>query len=397
MILTIIIFVAILALLVLAHEAGHFVVARKNGIKVDEFGFGFPPRLLGVQIRRGAQLEKMPIHWIWGGRELTDAEKQWGTVYSLNLIPLGGFVKIKGENGEMANEPDSFGAKKIWQRAVVLVAGVFMNFILAALLLGVGFIIGIPQSLDSVYSGAIVKDAKIEVMSVLSGSPAEQAGVAPGDEIVKADELSVKKVSDLQNYVDGQQGQPVKFVFQRDGETLTKDIVPSKMAITNRGGVGVALLESGIVSYPWYLAFIYGFSAAGIFAWEVLRTLWFLLAGLFQGQGGLVENLSGPVGIAVLTGRVARLGFSHLLQFAAMLSINLAILNILPFPALDGGRVLFLVIEKLRGRPLQRRVEEWAHTAGFALLMLLVIFVTYKDVARFSSSFIRLGKKLIGG
>lgn len=391
MLVTLIVFVAILALLVLAHEAGHFVAARKSGIKVDEFGFGLPPRIFG------AHVSGRRWRWIWGNRELTDTEKQTGTVYSLNLIPLGGFVKIKGENGEMANEPDSFGAKKIWQRAIVLVAGVSMNFILAALLLGVGFIVGIPQSLDDVHRGAIIKDAKIEVMSVLSGSPAEQAGVAPGDEIVKADELSVKKVSDLQNYVDGKQGQAVKFTFQRDEEIVTKEIIPSKMAITNRGGVGVALLESGIVSYPWYWAFIYGFFAAGIFVWEILRTLWFLLAGLFHGQGGLAENLSGPVGIAVLTGRVARLGFSHLMQFAALLSINLAILNILPFPALDGGRVLFLIIEKLRGRPLQRRVEEWAHTAGFALLMLLVIFVTYKDVARFSSSFVRLGKKLIGG
>ncbi|MBI5022900.1 MAG: site-2 protease family protein, partial [Candidatus Magasanikbacteria bacterium] len=295
MFVTLIVFIAILALLVLAHEAGHFVVARKNGIKVDEFGFGLPPRLFGFQILR------RHWRWIWGGRELTDAEKQSGTVYSLNLIPLGGFVKIKGENGELANEPDSFGAKKIWQRAVVLVAGVSMNFILAALLLGVGFIIGIPQSLDDVYRGAIIKDAKIEVMSVLSGSPAETAGVAAGDEIIKADELAIQKVSDLQNYVDGKQGQPVKFVFQRGEEIITKEIIPSKMEITKRGGIGIALLESGIVSYPWYLAFIYGFFAAGIFAWEVARTVWFLLAGVFQWQGGMAENLSGPVGIAVLT------------------------------------------------------------------------------------------------
>ncbi|HBX15948.1 MAG TPA: hypothetical protein DEF57_01410, partial [Candidatus Magasanikbacteria bacterium] len=114
MLVTLIVFVAILALLVLAHEAGHFVVARKNGIKVDEFGFGLPPRIFGAHVSRNGW------KWIWGGRELTDAEKQSGTVYSLNLIPLGGFVKIKGENGEMANEPDSFGAKKIWQRTVVL-------------------------------------------------------------------------------------------------------------------------------------------------------------------------------------------------------------------------------------------------------------------------------------
>ncbi|MEK9183124.1 MAG: RIP metalloprotease RseP [Patescibacteria group bacterium] len=391
MLVTLIVFVAILALLVLAHEAGHFVAARKNGIQVDEFGFGLPPRIFGAHVSRSGW------SWIWGGRELTDAEKQSGTVYSLNLIPLGGFVKIKGENGDMADEPDSFGAKKIWQRAVVLVAGVSMNFILAAVLLGIGFIIGIPQSLDEVYRGAIIKDAKIEVMSVLSGSPAEKAGIAAGDEILKADDLDIQKVNDLQNYVSGKNGQSVKFIFQRGGEIIIKEIIPYQLKTTKRGGIGIALLESGIVSYPWYLAFIYGFFAAGIFAWEVARTLWFLLAGLFQGQGSVAESLSGPVGIAVLTGRVARLGFSHLMQFAAMLSINLAILNILPFPALDGGRVLFLIIEKLRGKPLHRKFEEWAHTAGFALLMILIIFVTYKDVIRFSSSFIRIGQKIIGG
>ena len=391
MLITLIVFVAILALLVLVHEAGHFVAARKNGITVYEFGFGLPPRFLGVHVSRSGW------SWIWGKRELTDAEKQSGTVYSLNLIPLGGFVKIKGENGEMANEPDSFGAKKIWQRAVVLVAGVSMNFILAALLLGIGFIIGIPQSLDDVYRGAIIKDAKIEVMSVLSDSPAAKAGVVAGDEIVKADDLAIQKVRDLQDYVSGKNGQVVKFTFQRGDEVIIKEIVPYQLEIIKRGGIGIALLESGIVSYPWYLSFIYGFSYAGIFAWEVIRTVWFLLAGLFQGQGGAAESLSGPVGIAVLTGRVARLGFSHLMQFAAMLSINLAILNILPFPALDGGRILFLIIEKLRGKPLHRKFEEWAHLTGFALLMLLVIFVTYKDVVHFSGSFIRLGKKLIGG
>ncbi|MEK7189958.1 MAG: M50 family metallopeptidase, partial [Patescibacteria group bacterium] len=311
MLVTLIVFVAILALLVLAHEAGHFVAARKNGIQVYEFGFGLPPRLFGLRVSRHHW------SWIWGNRELTDEEKQYGTMYSLNLIPLGGFVKIKGENGEMANESDSFGAKKIWQRAVVLVAGVSMNFILAALLLGVGFIIGIPQSLDDVYRGAIIKDAKIEVMSVLSGSPAKQAGIAAGDEIIKADDLAIQKVSDLQNYVDGKQGQSVNFTFHRGEEILTKEIIPSKLETTKRGGIGIALLESGIVSYPWYLAFIYGFAYAGIFAWEVVLALWFLLAGLFQGQGGMAESLSGPVGIAVLTGRVARLGFSHLMQFAA--------------------------------------------------------------------------------
>lgn len=430
MLLTLLIFIAILALLVLVHEFGHFIVARKNGVKVDEFGFGFPPRLFGIQLLKGETLEKAvetekitiddemiidekkeidvirPIkkwRFVWGGgRHLecpAEEEGAWlkaGTVYSLNWIPLGGFVKIKGETGEFASDPDSFSFKSISRRALILAAGVLMNFVLAGLLLAIGFGLGLPQSLDQIGWGARVKDAKVEVMAVLDGSPASKAGILPGDEIARVDALTGLKLAEIQRYVDGKKNQPVKFIFSRDGQSVEKEITPVEIEQTKKGGIGVALLESGIVSYPWRMAIYRGFEAAVIYTWEVLKAFWFLLTGLFQGIG-IGENLSGPVGIAVLTGKIARLGFIHLLQFTALLSINLAVLNFLPFPALDGGRILFLIIEKFRGKPVRQKIENIIHTVGFALLLVLVVFVTYKDVTRFSSGFIRLGKRLFGG
>lgn len=429
MLITIIIFVAVLAIMVLAHEFGHFIVAMKNGIKVDEFGFGFPPRIFGIQLLSGERLDPLikteevdieiseertqvvdkikevdvlvPLRrWrcVWGsGDNLTSSSGlREGTIYSINWIPLGGFVKIKGENGECASESDSFGNKSIWRRTFVLAAGVIMNFVLAGFLLTVGFMIGLPQSLDDLGYGARIKDAKIEIMSVLEKTPAALAGIEPGDQILQVDALSGLKVQDLQNYIDAKKGQKVKFVFKRGSEDIIKEITPVELVETKKGGIGVSLLESGLVSYPWYLSLYHGFESAIIFCWEIIKAFGLLLVGIFRGSP-VAENLSGPVGIAVLTGRVARLGFVYLLQFTAILSLNLAILNALPFPALDGGRILFLLIEKLRGRPFKQKVENVIHTAGFALLMLLVIFVTYKDVMRFSSSFVRLGKKLIGG
>lgn len=439
MLFTLLIFIAILAILVLAHEFGHFVVARKNGVRVEEFGFGFPPRIFGIQLLKGEKLEKVveekeiglqvkgyglrdnqaiveeeiidkvkeigvvrPVKkWrlVWGGgRHLERQEDEWrlaGPVYSLNWIPLGGFVKIKGETGEFAAHPDSFSSKTVGRRALILSAGVLMNFLLAGLLLGLGFLFGLPQSLEQTGRLAKIKDPKIEIMMVVEGTPAARADVHPGDEIIKVDELAGLKLTEIQNYVDAKKGQPVKFVFSRRSQLIEKEIAPVEFTETKKGGIGVALLESGTVSYPWYLAFFKGFETMIIYSWEVLRAFWFLLVGLFQGVG-VTENLAGPVGIAVLTGRVARLGLAHLLQFTALLSINLAIINFLPFPALDGGRILFLLIEKFRGRPVRQRIENLIHTFGFALLMLLVVLVTYRDVVRFGDSFVRLGKRLVG-
>lgn len=385
MIITLITFIFVLAVLVLAHEWGHFIAARKNGIKVDEFGFGFPPRIGGVRRQNGVW------QFVWGNKEL---EEEGDTLYSLNWIPLGGFVKIKGEEGSFAGDQDSFANKKAWQRFIVLSAGVFMNVILAGVLLSIGFMIGLPQSLENVGYGAKITNGKIEIMSVVNKAPAEVAGLKSGDAIVSVDGQEILRVTDLQTYFDGKENNKVVLKIKRGEEVLEKEVTPQKLSETKRGGIGVVLLESATVSYPWYLAIYQGFISAFVFTWEVIKAFVFLIWSLIRGAGGVTENLAGPVGIAVLTGKVAKLGLTYLLQFMAMLSINLAVLNFLPFPALDGGRIFFLLIEKLRGKPLAKKIENAFHTAGFAILMILVLFVTVKDVGRFKESFIRLWEKI---
>lgn len=378
-------FILVLAILVIAHELGHFLAARKNGIKVDEFGFGFPPRIGGLRQENG--------HWkfYWGNREVAEDTH---TLYSLNWIPLGGFVKIKGEDGSSVEDNDSFAGKKIWRRFIVLAAGVFMNIILAGVLLGIGYMIGLPSVPENLGYGAKVRDAKIEIVSVAEKSPASSVGLVSGDAILKVDDTTILKVEDLQNYFDSKKEMTVNLEIKRGEEILNKQVVPITLTETKRGGIGVFLMESSIVSYPWYVAIYKGFVAALVYTWEVLKAFAILIWGLVTRASGITDNLSGPVGIAVLTGRVAKLGLIYLLQFTAMLSVNLAVLNFLPFPALDGGRIFFLLIEKLRGKPVAKKVENAFHSAGFALLMIAVVLITVKDVGRFKDSFLNFWQKL---
>jgi len=368
MFLTIIVFVLILGLLVFVHELGHFVAARKNGVKVEEFGFGFPPRIFGI--------------------------KKGETIYSINWIPLGGFVKIKGEDGENKEDEDSFSHKKIWRRAVILAAGVFMNFVLAAVLLSIGFMVGLPQVINGENSYAKVRDARVQVVQILEGTPAAEADVLVGDTILEIDGRKVEDVEEMQNYLAGKIDAPVKFLLERESQKIDKEMSPTFLIETGRGGIGVGLLKTGIVSYPWYLSLWKGAESAVLFTGEVAAAFYELIKNLIVTQKVSVD-LSGPVGIAVLTGQVARMGIIYLLQFTALLSINLAVINFLPFPALDGGRLLFLLIEKIRRKPVSQKIENLVHNIGFGLLMLLVLLVTYRDVIKFSDKFVGLWDKII--
>lgn len=368
MFLTIIVFILILGLLVFVHELGHFVAARKNGVKVEEFGFGFPPRIFGV--------------------------KRGETIYSLNWIPLGGFVKIKGEDGENREDEDSFSHKKIWRRAIILAAGVFMNFVLAAVLLSVGFMIGLPQVINGENGYAKISDAKVQVVQILENTPAADAGLHPGDAILEIDGQKLEDVEVMQSYLAGKIDMPVRFILERDGQKIEKEISPTFLIETGRGGIGVGLIKTGIVSYPWYLSLWKGAESAVLFTGEVAIAFYELIKNLIVTQKVSVD-LSGPVGIAVLTGQVARMGIIYLLQFTALLSINLAVINFLPFPALDGGRILFLIIEKIRRKPVSQKIENLVHNIGFSLLMLLILLVTYRDVIKFSDKFVSLWDKII--
>ncbi|PIT93884.1 RIP metalloprotease RseP [Candidatus Falkowbacteria bacterium CG10_big_fil_rev_8_21_14_0_10_43_11] len=433
MFITIIIFIILLSVLVFAHELGHFLTARFFGVKAEEFGFGFPPRIFGIQLISGKKIEpvagiseekitvtsnssdadpvvsieekntavkKISVFKRWrlvmGASDPQDcADEQIehaGTIYSFNWLPLGGFVKIKGEQGE-SHDADSLLHKPIWQRAIIMSAGVAMNLIIAAIMLAVGFMIGLPQSLDGISAGAKIEQKNLQIIQVVPGSPAEAAGLTMGDGILAVNGQKFNAYEELSGFVSKKEGQKLQYEIKRGRENLRLEITPKIMAETGRAGIGIAVAETGIVRYPWYQAIWEGIKTTVFMTWYVIIAFFTIIKNLLVGQGAGAE-VSGPVGIAIMTGQVARLGLVYILQFAAMLSVNLAIVNYLPLPALDGGRVLFLIIEKLRGRAVPEKVEAAVHNVGFMLLILLVVIVTFKDMFKFSDKFISLFQKI---
>ncbi len=377
MLLTIFTAVVILGVLVLAHELGHFFTARIFKVKAEEFGLGLPPRLVGVY--KTAEGKRKVI---WGKKD--KIEKTDGTVYSLNLIPVGGFVKIKGENGENKDEADSFGAKRIWQRAVMLVAGVLMNVLVCAALLTFGFSFGIPSIVDEETSvrAVSVKNEEIQIVSINKNSPAEAAGLKVGDVVLAIDGQKIGTVGEFQNYVASKENQMVNLeVLHRDLK-IKLEIIPKILETSNgRAVLGIGLVKTGIITYPWYLSIWQGLKATYYLTIAILVALWNLLQDIIL-RGQVSAEIAGPVGIAVLTGQMVNLGIIYVLQFAALLSLNLALINILPFPALDGGRLLFLLIEKIRGKMVNQKIEAMVHNIGFIILMILVALVTYRDLVR---------------
>ena len=363
MIVTIIIFLAILTILVLVHELGHFVTARKFGIAVEEFGIGFPPRAIGL--------------------------KRGKTIFSLNWIPFGGFVKIKGEQGENMGDEDSFASKPAWQRGIVLSSGVLMNFLLACVLLIAGFVIGAPYILngDELPLNGKLRNEQIIIASVIPETPAETAELTPGDSISEIDGKTFYSIENIQKYIGEKTGREVTLTLLRNDETITKKITPqTNKEAGDRAIIGVELMRTGIISYNFFEAVPLGIiktfdlTKAIIFAFG--SAIWDLLSGR-----SVSVDISGPVGIAFITNEVTKLGLIYIIQFAALLTLNLAIINFLPIPALDGGRFLFLMIEKIRGSAINQRVENVSHTIGFAILMLLIIFVMFRDIQRYQHYF----------
>jgi regulator of sigma E protease len=375
MFLTIITFVIVLGFLVFVHELGHFITARKTGTKAEEFGMGLPPRIFGLRRRADN-----PKKWEWVGPK-TKAEETKHTIYSLNWLPIGGFLKIKGENDDEIGS-DSFSVKSAGQRSLMLGAGVIMNFIFAAVILSIAFMVGFPSVLDNEVDLAKVKNRQVQIASILPDSPADQAAIQAGDIILGLDELVPEEIDQVQSFVSSHENQPISVQLRRGREVVSVSVTPEYIEETEKPALGVGLLEIGTVRYPIHEAIWRGVSGTVTVTIEIFKVIGRLIGTAFAG-GEVEEQIAGPVGIAVLTGQFIDLGLVYVLQFAALLSINLAIINILPFPALDGGRILFIVIEKLRGRPVSKKIESIVHTTGFALLILLIIFVTYKDISQF--------------
>ena len=371
MFITIIIFIIVLGILVFVHESGHFIVAKKSGMQVDEFGFGFPPRIAGIQKVQGKW------HWVWGHKA---PEDESATVYSINWIPLGGFVRILGENNENEEHPGSFINKSFGKRLFVLVAGVIMNLILAWVLLSVGYIIGLPVAVDSptaIPAHTSFSKPQMAILDVSPGLPAAKAGIMPNDIILNIDGNTFTAVSQIQNYVQSHEGKEITFEVQRGKQDLSLKVTPNVNPPADQGPTGIELSLIGRLKYPWYQALWEG-------AKSTVNGLVGIVSGLYQlfsGQLGF-GSLGGPVKIAQLTGQVTDMGFIYLLQFTAFLSLNLAVLNILPFPALDGGRVLFLLIEKVRRKRNNQKIEQWVNTAGFVFLLLLMVAVTFNDIIK---------------
>ena len=373
MFLTLITFIVVLSILVFAHELGHFLTAKRFGLIPEEFGFGFPPRAWGIYRAKDGSWRTVK------GRQ--KAEDAAGTVYSVNWLPLGGFVKL-GEDDEAASkDANHFSNKPVWQRMIILLAGVSMNMVLAAALLSLGFMIGLPQRTEDLAPNAKVLNPHIQIVDVMAGSPAEEAGLKLGDIIVSVDQQSFTTSEALQDYTAARVDQSVAYIIKSRDEEIVRTIVPRVIEETGRGGIGIGIANVGLVKYPIHAAIWEGTRATGYMFMAILSAFYELLKSAV-GESTVKADVAGPVGIAVLTGQVARMGFVYILQFAAMLSINLAIINALPIPALDGGRVLFLIIEKLKGRPVKRELEGRIHYIGFALLMALILTVTLKDLVR---------------
>lgn len=353
MITTIIIFIAILGILIFVHEFGHFITAKKNGVKVEEFGFGFPPRIFGI--------------------------KKGETIYSINLIPLGGFVKAFGEDGAGRDDPQSFASKKVWQRAIILVAGIGMNFLLAIALFSVTNMIGLPTAVADPASNA--PDIQIQISDVAKDSPAQKAGITIGDIITGINDQKINRVENFQEIVQNNLEKETAITVLRGTQELHFNLIPRANPPKDQGAIGVGLVEIAIVKYSWYQAIWQGIKSAYYLTLMFTVALFNLAKNLILG-GHVSGDIAGPVGIAVLTNQVSKLGLVYIINFAAILSLNLAIINAIPFPALDGGRLLFLLIEKIKGSPVSQKIEQAIHMLGFALLILLMIVVTFRDIVR---------------
>jgi regulator of sigma E protease len=383
MLIIVLLFLVILSVLVFVHEFGHFSMARLFGMRVDEFGFGFPPRALGFW--------KDPKTNTWkviGSK----VDRKPRTIYSLNWIPLGGFVRIKGEDGNGRKEKDSFASSPGWKRIIVLSAGVIMNFILAWVLFSFVFMLGAPQAVTS--DESMRGETSVQVGNVLPNTPAEEMGLRIGDTLLgryvetdrdeeeKAYYTPLNTISDVQEYVEMNKGGEIRFLVKRGDEQFPLSGIPRSEYPEGEGSLGIELVRTSIVSYPWYEAIWKGLMTVFMLIGAILVAFWGLLKTLFT-TGSTPADIAGPVGIAFYTKQVADLGFVYILQFAGILSVNLGIINILPIPALDGGRVVFVLVEMIKGSPVSQKVEQAVHSVGFILLLLLMLVVTLFDFVRF--------------
>lgn len=339
---TVVVFIAVLVVLVIAHEIGHFVTAKASGVKVEEFGLGFPPRLASI---------------MWHD-----------TRYSINAVPLGGFVKMAGEVDPTG--PLALASKSIPTRILVLGAGSLMNVLLPIVLLSVAFMV--PHNI-------IV--GEVQVQRVIDNSPAAKAGLAPGDVLLEINGKPLRNTGDLNRYIHLNLGQETTLLVKHDSTTRTVTVIPRWNPPPGQGATGIVVKALNPTTVREQLSFWKAIPTGFTELMETFVLFKNSIIGMFIGTAPV--QVAGPVGIAQMTGEVARAGIGPLLEFAAFLSINLAIVNILPLPALDGGRIAFVLLEWVRrGKKISPKTEGLVHTIGFAMLLALILVVTYQDILR---------------
>jgi len=365
----ILIFIVILLVLVLVHEAGHFFTAKRFGIRVDEFGFGFPPKLFGI--------------------------KKGETEYSINALPFGGFVKIFGENPDEESTvgPDasrSFVNKAKWKQAIVLFAGVFANFLLAWFLFSFGFMSGLPTSVSNESKSYTLRDVHLVVVSVLEKSPADMAGLKSGDKIISVtsdkDFITDINPESFRLFVTNHPNKEISIAYLRGKNSDTNfantiKVIPKIEKTGERPMIGISMDQIGTAKLPFFQAFWEGLRLDLFVTKSTVVGLYTLIVDGLKGKANMAQ-VTGPVGMVSIVGDAYKFGFSYLLSFAALISVNLAIINLMPFPALDGGRLLFTLIEKIKGSRINPKFANMANMVGFAILIILMLLITYYDVVK---------------
>ncbi|MFC1625166.1 RIP metalloprotease [Patescibacteria group bacterium] len=350
--------ILVLSFLILVHELGHFIAAKRSGVYVEEFGIGLPPRVFGKKIGE--------------------------TIYSINLLPFGGFVRLHGESSEekIKYPKRSFLKKDKKTRIKIITAGVIMNFILGIIAFSITYSFsGIPKDIG-----------QVKVVEIMQNSPAQISGLLVGDIIRKVEDKDVIQIDEFIDLVNEKLDKKVFFEIERNvtGEKEVKKIrmTPRSNPPENEGPLGVVITSTENYYPPiWQRPFVgiyYGLKEAIFWGWAILQGLFSMVSGLISGK--VPQDVSGPVGVFAITAEAAKYGILSLINFIGIFSINLAILNIVPFPALDGGKILFIGIEAVTGKKVLPKIENIIHAIGMVILIILLIALTARDIQRLISA-----------
>ncbi len=335
--LTTIIIIIAFSILVVFHEFGHFIIAKLLKVKVEKFALGFGPEWLGFSTKE--------------------------TRYSLNLIPLGGYVRMLGDEpgSEGVDSPFGYLAQKWYRRALIVVFGPITNFILAVLLFTMIFMVGVPTASTN------------RIGDVFKNTPAFTAGLKPGDTIVKINNKPINVWEDVYNIVHPSAGKALDLIIKRDGQEIKYRIIPEYNTEKKVWLMGISPEKE---KFGLLTALYKGCNETYYWTELTLKAIWWMLTGK------IAPEVSGPVGIAQMIGEAAKAGFASLVGFIAVLSINLGVFNLFPIPILDGGHIMFLIIEAIKGKPVSLKKIEMAQKVGLTLLIMIFLFATYKDIIR---------------